>query len=288
MNLIFTVLVVLVLLAVVLPLGRVLWRGPRATVHPEHHVVNAAVLRDQLAELERDRKSGTLSTKDHGEAVQDLQRRVLDEAKPVVTSGKQPRNGKYAALGVAVVLPVASMLLYLQLGNPAAMNPAPTQPSPSITQADVQAMVNSLSARLALNPDDPQGWLMLARSYRYFSRYEEAEKAFAQAGSAIETDPLALTEYAETLARNSPNGFSGYPTTLLERALALSPEEPFALTLAGAAALERRDYDSAISHWQQVLGALPPDSNAARAISESIQHAINQRDHDTTSATPAQ
>ncbi len=142
-------------------------------------------------------------------------------------------------------------------------------------------MVDSLAARLALNPDDPAGWLMLARSYRYFDRYEDAANAFAKAGAAIRSDPLALTEYAEALARSSPNGFAGAPSTLLGRALALNPKEPFTLTLAGAAALERRDYDQAVSYWQQLHELLPPDSDAARAVNDSIERARGQRDQNT-------
>jgi len=283
MNLIFIVLAALLVSAVVLRLGLVLWRGPRTDGHLEHHVVNASVLRDQFAELNRDRRNGTLSEQDHEEAVQDLQRRALEEAKPPTTIVSRRPSSKYAALGLAIVLPLASTLIYLRLGNPAAISPVPVQSIQNVTQADVQAMVDSLAARLALNPDDPAGWLMLARSYRYFDRYEDAANAFAKASGAIESDPLALTEYAEALARSSPNGFAGEPSALLGRALALNPKAPFALTLAGAAALERRDYDQAISYWQQLHELLPSDSDAARAVNDSIERARGQRDQNTTS-----
>lgn len=283
MNLIFIVLAALLVSAVVLRLGLVLWRAPRIDGHLEHHVVNASVLRDQFTELDRDRRNGTLSEHDHEEAVQDLQRRALEEAKPPTAIVSRRSSSKYAALGLAIVIPLASTLMYLRLGTPAAISPVPIQSIPNVTQADVQAMVDSLAARLALNPDDPAGWLMLARSYRYFDRYEDAANAFAKAGSAIESDPLALTEYAEALARSSPSGFAGEPTALLGRALALNPKEPFALTLAGAAALERRDYDGAIAHWQQLHELLPPDSDAARAVNDSIERARGQRDQNTTS-----
>lgn len=283
MNLIFIVLAALLVSAVVLRLGFVLWRGPRTDGYLEHHVVNASVLRDQFAELNRDRGNGTLSEQDHEEAVQDLQRRALEEAKPPTTIVSRQPSSKYAALGLAIVLPLASTLMYLRLGNPAAISPVPVQSIPNVTQADVQAMVDSLAARLALNPDDPAGWLMLARSYRYFDRHEDAANAFAKASSAIESDPLALTEYAEALARSSPNGFAGEPSALLGRALALNPKEPFALTLAGAAALERRDYDQAISYWQQLQELLPAESDAARAVNDSIERARGQRDQNTTS-----
>ncbi|MFT0546275.1 c-type cytochrome biogenesis protein CcmI [Allopusillimonas ginsengisoli] len=283
MNLIFIVLAALLVSAVVLRLGLVLWRRPKTDGHLEHHVVNASVLRDQLAELDRDRRNGTLSKQDHEEVVQDLQRRALEEAEPPTTIVSRRSGSKYAALGLAIVLPLASTLIYLRLGNPAAISPVPAQSIPNVTQADVQAMVDSLAARLALNPDDPAGWLMLARSYRYFDRYEDAANAFSKAVGVIRVDPLALTEYAEALARSSPNGFVGEPSALLGRALALNPKEPFALTLAGAAALERRDYDQAIAYWEQLLELLPPDSDAARAVTQSIGQARGQRDQSTTS-----
>jgi cytochrome c-type biogenesis protein CcmH len=144
-------------------------------------------------------------------------------------------------------------------------------------------MVDSLAARLARNPDDPTGWLMLGRSYRYFERYEDAATAFAKAATVIQTDPLALSEYAETLARSSPGGFKGEPTQLLERALSLNPREPFALTLAGAAALERQDYPAAIDYWQQLFELLPPDSDAAQAVENTIKRARREQAEAVTS-----
>src|SRR3546814_9022507 len=103
MNLIFIVLAALLVSVVVLRLGLVLWRGPRTDGHLEHHVVNASVLRDQLAELDRDRRNGTLSEQDHEETVQDLQRRALEEAKPPTTIVSPRPSGQYAALGLAIV-----------------------------------------------------------------------------------------------------------------------------------------------------------------------------------------
>jgi len=134
-------------------------------------------------------------------------------------------------------------------------------------------MVNSLEARLAQNSEDPEGWLMLARSHRYFGKHEDAARAFAKAESIVRADPLALTEYAESLAMSSETGLQGEPTRLLEFALAINPQEPFALLLAGAAALERRDNSAAIDYWSQLLAQLPPDSSAAKAVKESIERA---------------
>ena len=277
MNIIFIVIAALLVGSATLWLCTILWRGPRHDSHISHDGVNSAVLRDQWAELEQDHANGTLSASDLAEARDDLQRRALDEASFSRTGSIPLLGSKRAAIMLAVLLPVASTLTYLYLGSPAAISPSATQNIGAITQADVQAMVAALEERLAQNPDDPGGWLMLARSYRHFGRYEDAATAFVNAMSLIQTDPLALSEYAETLARTRASGFEGEPTQLLERALSLDPNAPMPLTLAGAAALQRRDYPAAIAYWNRLLEHLPPDSDAARVIAESIEHARKEQ-----------
>ncbi|NYT64902.1 c-type cytochrome biogenesis protein CcmI [Alcaligenaceae bacterium] len=277
MTLIFTLMAAVLLASITLWLVLVLWRGPKVDHGIEHHAVNAAVLRDQLLELEQDKTNGILSDADYVTAQQELQRRVLDEAIPGQDAGIRRHSSKPAAISLAIVLPVAAAFGYLAIGTPMAINPVPVQSTPAITQADIQAMVESLATRLENNPNDAPGWLMLARSYRHLQRPADAAAAFAKAGPAIQTDPLALSEYAEMLAKSSPTGFTGEATQLLERALALNPQQPFALTLAGAAALERRDYPAAIDYWQQLSALLPPDSDAARVVISSIERARQEQ-----------
>src|SRR3546814_543255 len=219
MNLIFTLIAALLAAGVTWWLVFVLWRGPKLDSSVEHHAVNAAVLRDQLVELEQDRANGILSVPDHAAAQQELQRRVLDEATPAQDTGQRRQSSKSAAIALAIVLPVAATLTYLAIGNPAAITPPPAQSAPAMTQADVQAMVESLAARLARNPDDAPGWLLLARSYRYFEKYEDAAEAFSKAAHVIQPDTLALSEYPETIARHTHEGSKGAPPTLLGRAL---------------------------------------------------------------------
>lgn len=277
MNAPFITIAAILLAWITLWLGRVLWRGVRHDSEIEHHVVNTAVLRDQLLELEQDHANGILTSDDLADAQQELQKRVLHESIPGPTGRLGRAAGKRSAIVLTFTLPVAAVLTYLAIGNPFAITPPPVQSVPMLTQADVQTMVDSLTARLASNPDDPAGWLMLARSHRYFNNYEDAAMAFSKADGVIETDPLALAEYAETLARIKPEGFRGEPTHLLERALSIDPQEPFALTLAGAAALERQDYQTAINYWQQLLSMLPPDSDAAQIVGSSIERARREQ-----------
>lgn len=273
MSVAFVSIAMLLLMGVALWLGRVLWHGPKVDSDIEYHAVNTAVLRDQLIELERDFANGILSSHDFIDATHELQRRALNEAEPITNSPRKSSGSKRAALALIVVLPLATALTYFSLGNPAASLPVTAHSAPAVTPADVQAMVNGLETRLATDPDDLEGWLMLARSYRYFGKHENAVAAFEKASPIVQADPLALSEYADTLARISATGFSGEPRRLLERALVLDPREPFTLMVAGTAAFERGDYQSSITYWRELLDQLPAGTEAAHAVANGIERA---------------
>lgn len=270
-QLLFLALATALVVAVALPLTLVLWRGTRAA-DIERNVVNVAVLRDQLAELERDQINGTLSAADHEHAKQELHRRVLEEGLPDVGTHATSRKSKRAAMSLAIGLPMCAAVAYMMLGTPAALTPQAAH-QPQVTRSQVEAMVASLEEKLKRNPEDVQGWIMLARSYRVFGRHDDAAAAFVKAGAAVDTDPQLLAEYAETLAITRNGELEGLPTQLLTRALNLAPQHPFALALAGSAAIGRKDYAQAIDYWQRLLAQLPPESDDARLLVEEMKKA---------------
>lgn len=272
MTLTFFLLAALVAAVVVLLLVRSLWRGAAIVGQAQRSAVNAAVYRDQLAELERDRKAGVLSDADFDQARRELQKRVLEEAAaPGEAPAAPARGARAAAVVLAVALPLAAMGTYFVLGNPDAL--APQAPREQVTAAQVEAMVASLAQRLKANPDDPQGWAMLGRSYRVMGRYGEAAEAFANAGKVVDENSQLLTEYAESLALAQQGNLTGKPSELLDKALKLDPSNLYARVLAGSAAYERADYALAVSHWEKVLAQLPAGSEEARSVADSIERA---------------
>ena len=57
-------------------------------------------------------------------------------------------------------------------------------------QADmIEGMVAGLAAKLEDNPDNPDGWVMLVRSYRVLGSKDKAEKALAQAEQHFKSQP---------------------------------------------------------------------------------------------------
>jgi cytochrome c-type biogenesis protein CcmH len=120
------------------------------------------------------------------------------------------------------------------------------------------------------NPDDLQGWLMLARSYKSLGRYEEAVDAFTRAEKAINDDSDLLASYAETLALATGKGFKGKPRQLIERSLKVNPEHPYTLLLAGAAAMEAGERKLGVAYWEKLLPLVEPGSDMDKMLRQGI------------------
>ncbi|NDP38864.1 MAG: c-type cytochrome biogenesis protein CcmI [Rhodoferax sp.] len=137
----------------------------------------------------------------------------------------------------------------------------------------VNQMVDRLAERLKTNPDDLTGWARLARAYKTQGRLAEAEQAYAKAGKLVDGNPDLLTQYADVLAMRADNKIEGRTLTLVNKALALDPNHPTALMMAGTAAYRRADYAQAVAHWEKVLTVLAPGSNDAKQVQAEIADA---------------
>ena len=266
------ILAALALVAAVLALLlRPLLRARQAATADERREANLRIFRDQLAELERERDEGSLAAADFGEARRELQRRLLDELAP--GTGPEPAaarpGGRKTALALLVLLPLAAASGYALLGTPQAISPPPAQAEHA--EPEIDAMLGKLRARLKENPDNPQGWAMLARSYRVLGRFAEAAEAYGHAGALVDGDPALLADYAEALAR-AGGSFAGKPEALIGRALKLDADAPHALFLAGLAARERKDFSAAVEHWGRLLRQLDPGSEEAHSIESALDN----------------
>jgi cytochrome c-type biogenesis protein CcmH len=271
----YLVAAVLVAAALALVL-RPLLRARPPGVEPAPASANRSIYRDQLAELERDLSLGTLERAQYEAARAELQRRVLEEVgSESVPASRTATNARRTALVIGVAMPVIAGLLYWHLGQPEGMH-APKQAAPDaagITPEQFQAMTQQLAERMASNPDDPMGWLMLGRAYKALERYPEAVQALSQASRRQPGDAEILVEYAEALAQAAGGKLGGEPARLLDQALAVAPDNPKALTLAGGAAFETGDYGKAIRHWERLATLVPPDSELGQALASGLARA---------------
>mgnify|MGYP001435674561 FL=1 len=267
---IYATLLIVVVAAFLLP---PLWLGLRRNeTKASRKEANLAVFRDQLSELEREKTEGTLADADFDQARRELQRRLLEEVAPEAEEAGKATYGpsRKMAIALLLLLPVLALAAYGILGNPKALDPAQTAAAPKMTAEQISGMVARLAERMQANPDDMQGWLMLARSYKTMGRYEEAAAAYAKAEKVIDDDPELLASYAETIAMASGNGLKGKPTQLILRALKIDPQHPHSLFLAGAAAMGAGDNRKGIAYWEALLPQVEPGSELDQMLRSGI------------------
>ncbi len=249
----------------------------------EQDALNVSIYKDQMIELENDLLNDIITKDQCEQGKLELEQRLLEDVALPADGEKRSRAGasKITAGIVSLVVVGITVPLYLQLGKvelvaPAAQEVAlPSKAGGEMTAGEmtdqVSMMVSQLSARLEKDPSDVQGWAMLGRSYYALSRYGDAVAAFSKAVSIVDNDAQLLTDYADAMAMSSgEQTLEGRPMQLIMRALNLDPQNQKALWLAGTAAYERADFESALIYWKRILAMLDPDSQTARTMAGNI------------------
>jgi cytochrome c-type biogenesis protein CcmH len=265
-------MVALALVWVIVPLLR---RGRPGTTS-EHS--NVAILRDQLRELDADLATGTMPRDRYDQAKRELEERAIEESRQVGGAPTRPsHSAAWTAAIIAGAIPISALLLYVALGNPEAIAPIGARTAKSgaeheVTPQEVEAMAAKLAARLQNEPDNADGWVMLARTYYALNRHAEAARAFDRAVAIIPGNADLLADYADALGA-AEGGLSGKSLELVERALKVDPTHWKALALAGTAAFNRKDYKLAVAYWERMKATVPAGSPIAGSIDASIAEA---------------
>jgi cytochrome c-type biogenesis protein CcmH len=243
---------------------------------PLHPLVSP--FKRQLAQLQERHVQGTLTKTQLAQETAALERRLLDlllHNTPADGAADAPGKtppGLLAALALAIVLVAGAGYWYTgATGREDAA--ASEEAGQAGSAAQVVAMVDKLAERLQQNPDDGEGWAMLARSYSVMERNEDALKAYARALALRKDDASLLVDYADALAVKNQHSLTGEPMALIQRALKLEPNNLKGLALAGTDAFIRKDYALAVRYWAQVESIGPPENALVQRVASSLQEA---------------
>ena len=228
--------------------------------------LNRSIYQAKVSELKADMESGLLDEGEYQHALQDLQHTLLqdaeeEEAKPVIS-----RRSMGAVVAVTVLLPLASVLLYLQLSTkPSSQEIAQHQSTLSDVQS-IQASIIGLEEKLKQNPNDFDGWVMLGQSYFVMRNFGAAKQAYMRASAlASNADPNVLVQIAEASAYSNNEQFGVYEQDLLAKALQIDPDNERALWYSGYADYINHDYVGAVAHWQELINQVPTDRPDVKA-----------------------
>ncbi|HET8871197.1 MAG TPA: tetratricopeptide repeat protein [Aquabacterium sp.] len=241
----------------------------------------------QLTELARD---GALSDVAFQEAKAKLERELLDAvmlgSKPEPLAPTVSRN---LILGMAAFVAAAGVAGYAWLGHPDAWQVGPGKAPDPMAVADgnpsaraphalgmeqIEAMTDSLAAKLKANPHNPDGWAMLGRSYAVLGKWDQAIAAYQQVMAQRPDDAQVYADYADALAVKQGRTLAGEPAKLVAKALSLDPANFKALSLSGTIAFDKQDFKSAADLWERALKNAPSDNpELARQIKASLDDA---------------
>ena len=269
----FLLLAALLGLLALAVLTRPLWWRTRGSATAADAALSHA--REQLRQLDALRASGALTDAQAAEARTRLQQRVGE----ALASAPAPAQSRPTHLLSALSLFVVAVAVggYATLGTPQALDATVRAAGGDggghgITAERIQAMADKLAARLKEQPNDPDGWAMLGRSYAVLGDAQQALAAFKQAMAQRPDDAALLADYADTLALINGRNLEGEPSRLIARALEIDPNNLKALSLAGTAAFLRKDYALALRHWEK-MAQVAPDSDFVRQIQGGIDEA---------------
>lgn len=285
--------------AVLLVLIVAIWRGSKqgaqlaarqadAAHHPAK--ANAAVYRDQMADLDHEFVMGNLSYEELKAARDELAQRLLidvgseafeasaSNASTETTAPMVVWRKPWISMALLVfVVPVASLLMYSVLGEPAALDPRALvqgagNAAEEVTPEKLTEMATALTRRLQDEPNSMEGWVMLGRVQRARGLFQESAEAFAKALALSRDDNLTI-ERAEVLAQQNGGSFAGEPWTLIQRVLSSDPHHLNALFLAGSASFSEMNFRSALRFWERAREVVPADSPDAPELDRAIAEA---------------
>lgn len=277
----FISIAVLITIAVLWGLLKPLFKG-----HQQQQSIQEKrnIFQQQLLELEQDKANALISDTAYTQAKIELQRRMITEldnsAQDNNATQQQSPADRQLGITLAISLPIIAALLYWQFGSvqviqqPALLNqPIINADNNKALMSQVNKMVASLKAKLEKQPNNPQGWVMLAKSYTELNRYQDALPAYEKAIQQNPNNATLMADYADVLALVNQHQFDPKTFKLVEQALMIEPNHLKALMLATTIAFAQADYPKAILYLERLNTHLPPDSPIRPSVKSSLTKA---------------
>lgn len=198
---------------------------------------------------------------------------------PLVREGRRSGRARSVfvlSLSIALLLPLGAGVLYLKVGTPAALNGVSAQAQ---TPISLPQAIAQLREHLAQQPDDQQGWMLLAQTSAMMRQPGDARDAWDHVLKLDANNAEAMVGWAESDSMlRADHQIEGRARELLQRAVKQHPDNQRGLWLLGISEYQGKKYDNAIAAWKHLLGVLPKDSDIIPSVQQQIARAESERD----------
>ena len=197
-------------------------------------------------------------------------------------AGQTPKasNIPRSPIIIVVVLGFAASLgLYLMLGRadladqPLAGRQAEIAAAATAQESRSEVLAKALTeARQTVNkaPDKVEGWLRLAMAAAAAGDNDTELDALRTALDLTAGDPSIKAMLAEALSRAADAQITIPARNLIDEVLAVNPNEPRALYMAGLAAYQDENFADAVALWQRLHSQSRPDAPWMATLGQNI------------------
>ena len=249
--------------------------GRRATL-ASREAYDLAVYRDQLRELEQDLARGVVSASEADAARLEIQRRMLRVAPAGAGAATSPAHAaspparqshrwfRYLSMGaLGLAVPAIALGLYASLGSPH----LPSKPfseaqreALKLQDQTIEAAITGLKERLAKQPRDTEGWLLLGRSYIFLQRFTDAVTALKQAAAIQGGKPEINSMLAEAMVFEAQGQVTPDARSLFESVREKDSKNTAALYYLGMAEAQSGKPKEALATWEELAAITPGDA----------------------------
>ncbi len=283
---IIAAVIVLISLAILIwPLLRT-----RNTVSYARQEQNIHYAKERLEELEAQLKNASISATDYEALKLEIETTLAHDIDIANNAPQEdiagPRRSNKIAIGVlAVFLPLSALGIYLQVGTPKALDPVEAQSRPN--QQQVESMISDLEKRLEENPNDLEGWQVLAQTYLALGRYKDARQGYQRILTLGGESAHAYASLADATALAAGGQITEEVSQYLDRALTINPDNRQALWLSGLGAAQRGDKAMAKTHWGRLVPLLDDAPQQQQELRNIIQENFGESDTPFASTSPS-
>lgn len=263
-------LIAVAILFVTLPLTK-RNRSDQDRTADDRESLNLEATRQQIKDIENEVENDLIAADQLNAIRSEAETTLLMEMQAGIEPVKADKSAwfhRFTALGLALFIPAVALLVYLSVGTPSALVQTPEDGS----QPNLDELVANLQQRLADNPNDQQGWLVLAQTSMMMQRYDQAAIAMEKVYEIAGDSPDVLARYADALVMANNGRFTDRAAQLIEKALELDPEHVHGLWLAGIEAFQAEDFSTAVSFFQRARMNIVDPENLVQ-IDEMIKTA---------------
>jgi cytochrome c-type biogenesis protein CcmH len=189
---------------------------------------------------------------------------VAHVTDPATAAAAVTRPTRGLVIGLGVLLLVVTGAGYAWIGSPRLLPVTPDAPPGPGPAAEAQAGL--LQERAEKRPDDPNGWMQAGQLQIALNHAPAAVADYRRVLALRPDDANVLADLADLLAATTNGKLDGEPMQLVDRALAINPNQVKALALKGSYAMTQRDFHTAIAAWNQAVKVAQPDDPVAEYL----------------------